>query len=81
MKIEYLGGNFGGHLGLTLVAILNLKVKMGSNYKTDFKSEFLDPKNHEKHMLIRSIGQTSENLIFKMADGSHIGFEGQNEVK
>jgi hypothetical protein len=54
---------------------LDLKVK------TDIKYEFLDPKTPSKHMLISSVGQTVERLIFKMADGSHIGFKGQNEVK
>ena len=60
---------------------MDLKVKMRSNDKTDIKYEFLDPKNPRKHMSISSVGQTVEKLIFKMADGSRIGFKGQNEVK
>jgi hypothetical protein len=54
---------------------------MRSNDKTDIKYEFLDPKKTRKHMSISSVVQTVEKLIFKMADGSHIGFRGQNEVK
>ena len=66
---------------MKMTAILDLKVKMMSNDRTDIRYEFLDPKNPIKHMSISSIDQTVEKLIFKMADGSHIGFKGQNEVK
>ena len=42
----------------------------------------LTKKTPRKHMLINSVGQTSEKLIFKMAeDVGHLGFQGRNEVK
>ena len=55
-------------------AILDLKVKTKSNCQTDIKFEILDPKNHKNDILHDNIGQTIENLIFKMTDGSHFWF-------
>ena len=66
---------------MKMAAILDLKVKMRSNDTTNIRYEFLDPQNPIKHVSISSIDQTVQKLIFKMADGSHIGFKGQNEVK
>ena len=64
-----------------VVAILDLKIKMKSNDKINIRYEFLILKNPRKHMQISTISQNVEKLIFKMVDCSHIGFEGQYEVK
>ena len=62
-------------------AILNLWGKMRSNYKIVIKYEFLDQKNLIMHTIISYGDQIVQKLIFKMADGGHVGFEGDREVK
>ena len=65
-----------------VVAILDLKVAMRSNDKTNIKYEFLIPQNPRKHTLISTIGQIIEKTDFQDGrGGGHLGLEDQNEVK
>jgi len=57
-----------------LAAILDLKVIIRSNCKTDIKYEFFDPQNPRNHILHYSFSQTIEKLFLKMAYGGHFGF-------
>ena len=55
-------------------AILDLKVKTGSNDEGNKTNQFLGPKYPISHKLHITVGQIVENVIFKMAAGGHIGF-------
>ena len=57
-----------------LAAILDLKVKNRSNHQNNIKLEFLDPKMVENDILCKSVGQTIQKIIFKMADYGHFEF-------
>ena len=59
---------------LKAVTILALKVKTGSDCKTDVKYEFLDDKNRRIAISICNISQTIDKLISKMSEGGHFGF-------
>ena len=63
-----------------LAAILDLKVKNWSNHQNDIKYEFLDPKSTRNDILCSIVGQTIEQIIFKMAAGGHFLFRALTEL-
>ena len=57
-----------------MVAILDLKFKSRLYHYTYINYERIGPKNLRNHIIWSIIGQTIENVISNLADGSHFGF-------
>ena len=53
---------------------MDLKVEKNLNHQNDIKNEFHNPSNSKNHVLNGIVGQAIDNIILKMADGSHFGF-------
>ena len=55
-------------------AIVDFNAKNWSNHSETIKTEFFDPENPRKHILIDSAAKIIPKLIFKIAHGGHFGF-------
>jgi len=57
-----------------VAAVLDLKVKTGSNCRTDVQYEFLDPQHYRTIIINCNFSETRKKVIFEVADSGHFGF-------